>query len=77
MEGILRFEQETGNWFVDGEITLQLEPHSCPGNLPTDILNNDGLKINFGIVTLSFDDGQEKNFASTDLCRYKQEDITQ
>ena len=46
---------------------VQVEPHSCPGNYPTDILNNDGTKVNFEIVTLSFGDNeyslQEGDFA--------------
>lgn len=69
MEGILRFDQEKDNWFVEYEehfrilkddkgqaygsetITrrVQLEPESCPGKYPTDILLHDGIVVGFSL----------------------------
>lgn len=84
MEGLLRFNQEKDNWFIEHEehfrtvkdengnythsetITksIQVEPHSCPGNYPTDILAYDGMKVDFEIATLDDPDGLiKKDFA--------------
>ena len=70
MEGILKFDQEKDIWFIDGERTLQLEPHSCPGTMPTDIISFDGMKVDFEVVTLAFGEDefniQEGDFAKID-----------
>lgn len=39
--------------------SIQVEPHSCPGNYPTDILAYDGMKVDFEVVTLAFGDSEE------------------
>lgn len=70
MEGILRFEQATNSWFIYGERAFQVEPHSCPGTMPTDILTYDGMKVDFEVVTLAFGESEhdikEGDFASID-----------
>lgn len=58
MEGILRFEQATDSWFIYGDIAFQVEPHSCPGTMPTDILAYDGMKVDFEVVTLAFGESE-------------------
>jgi hypothetical protein len=39
--------------------SIQVEPHSCPGSYPTDIISYDGMKIEFEVVTLAFGDTEE------------------
>ncbi len=62
-------KDENGNAYgVDNIVkTIQVEPHSCPGNYPTDILAYDGMKVDFETVTLHLEDNHgdtiEGNFA--------------
>ncbi len=71
MKGILRFDQDKDTWFVDTkERKTQVEPHSCPGNSPTEILSYDAMDIYFTVETLAFgdsaDDVREGDFAIID-----------
>ncbi len=62
-------KDENGNAYGADTIvkTIQVEPHSCPGNYPTDIITHDGMKVVFEVVTLVFEKDefniQEGDFA--------------
>lgn len=53
-------KDESGNYTHSETITksIQVEPRSCPGIYPTDILAYDGMKIEFEVVTLAFGESE-------------------
>lgn len=65
-------KDENGNYTHSETITksIQVEPHSCPGTMPTDILAYDGMKVDFEIITLDLEDDHgdtiQGDFASID-----------
>lgn len=65
-------KDENGNYTHSETITknIQVEPLSCPGTMPTDILAYDGMKVDFKVVTLAFGEDenniQEGDFADID-----------
>ena len=65
MEGILRYDQEKDSWFIEYNFKrVQVEPHSCPGKYPTDILLHDGTNTTFELNSLDIEGlGIEKVYA--------------
>lgn len=53
-------KDENGNAYGADTITksVQVEPHSCPGIMPTDIISYDGMKVDFEVVTLAFGESE-------------------
>jgi hypothetical protein len=65
-------KDENGTYTHSETITksIQVEPNSCPGTMPTDIISYDGMEVDFEVVTLAFGEDehniQEGDFAKID-----------